>query len=407
MNFHPKQIEYQNLAPFYFKEFKGDYLLTNDIGDWLFLTNKEFKKFLTGDFKKDKTLGLKLREKNFLKKELNLAETVKKYYWRNESLFLGPSLHIVIPTLRCNQKCVYCHASAQDISKKEFDMSLKTAKRVVDRIFESPTKDIVIEFQGGEPLLNWPVLKYIIEYSQKKAKAQKKLIWHKLVSNFSLMDKKKFKYLLDNKVGLAMSFDGPEKLHNSQRIFFGGNSYEIVVKWIKNFYKIYPELLKKKYIYRMSGVVTITKFSLPCHKEIIDEYSKLGFMDVYIRPMDPFGFSKKNWKRLGYGAEEYLNFYKKLLSYIIKLNLAGKKFREKTALVFLKKILTNEDPFHTEYRSPCGAVISQIAYNYNGDIYTCDEGRMVGMMGDENFKLGNIFENSYNDIIETLKGIIE
>ncbi len=70
-------------------------------------------------------------------------------------------------------------------------------------------------------------------------------------------------------------------------------------------------------------------------------------------------------------------------------------------MTFLKKILTDEDPFHTEYRSPCGAVISQVVYNYNGDIYTCDEGRMLGMMGDESFKLGNIFENSYNDIIES------
>ncbi len=215
------------------------------------------------------------------------------------------------------------------------------------------------------------------------------------------MDEKKFKYLLDNKVGLAVSLDGPEKLHNKQRIFIGGNGYKNAIKWIDRFYKIYPILLRNKYIYRMGGVVTITRLSLPYYKEIADEYLKRKFMDFYVRPINPFGFSKKNWKTLGYGAQEYLSFYKKLLSYVIELNLAGKKFRERTALVFLKKILTDEDPSHTEYRSPCGAAIGQIAYDYNGDVYTCDEGRMIGMMGDDNFKLGNVFENSYNEIIES------
>ncbi len=401
MNINLTQVKYQNLAPFYFREFKKDYLLTNDVGDWLFLTKKEFDNFLSGGFEKGGDSRSKLKEKNFLKRELNLNQLSEKYHLRNEYVFAGPTLHIVIPTLRCNQKCVYCHASAQDPSKKEFDMNVDTARKTIERIFEAPIDEIIIEFQGGEPLLNWPIVKFIIRYSQEKARMKKKKVWHKLVSNFSLMDDKKFRYLLNNKVGLAISLDGPEKLHNKQRILLGGNSYKNSVKWIKKFYKIYPKLLKRNYIFRISGLVTITRFSLPYYKEIIDEYLKLGFMDVYIRPMDPFGFSQKIWKKLGYSAKEFLDFYKKLLSYVIELNLAGKKFREKTTLVFLRKILTDEDPFHTEYRSPCGAVIGQIAYNHNGDIYTCDEGRMLGMMGDESFRLGNIFESSYNEIIES------
>ncbi|MDD4996428.1 MAG: His-Xaa-Ser system radical SAM maturase HxsB [Patescibacteria group bacterium] len=401
MNFDLKKIKCNKLTPFYFKKIKGGFLLTNDFGGWLVLPEEKFNNVLAGSFKKDKDLYGALKSGNFLKKEIDLERLSKEYNLRNEYLFFGPSLHIIILTQRCNQKCIYCHASAKDILKDEFDMNKTTAKNIVDKIFESPANDLTIEFQGGEPLLNWPILKFIIEYAKKLSASKGKKVWFKLISNFSLMNEKRFKYLLDNMVGLSISLDGPENLHNKQRIFIGGNGYKNAKKWITRFYKIYPKIVKKGYIYRIGGIVTITRLSLPYYKEIIDEYLKLGFTDIYVRPMNPFGFSKNNWKKLGYNAKEYMGFYKKLLSYIIELNLSGKKFREKTALVFLRKILTNEDPMHTEYRSPCGAVVGQMAYDYNGDIYTCDEGRMIGMMGDDNFKLGNVFENSYNEIIES------
>jgi len=66
------------------------------------------------------------------------------------------------------------------------------------------------------------------------------------------------------------------------------------------------------------------------------------------------------------------------------------KVREKAAVTFLKKIMTEEDPNHLDFRSPCGAGIGQLAYNYNGKVYTCDEGRMMSMMNDESFCLGNV-----------------
>jgi radical SAM protein with 4Fe4S-binding SPASM domain len=145
--------------------------------------------------------------------------------------------------------------------------------------------------------------------------------------------------------------------------------------------------------------VTISRFSLPKYKEIVDEYIKLGFDSFYLHYLNPFGFSIGNQKKIGYATEEYINFYKKALDYIIQINLKGKKFKEKMAFTFLGKILTDSDPNHLDYRSPCGAGIGQLAYNYNGDVYTCDEGRMLSMMGDESFRLGNVKENSYQEIV--------
>ena len=417
-----KKIKYNQLGFFRFKKFKDNYLLTNDIGDYLFLTEKEFKDFLYNNLKKDKEPYLSLKKKNFVKNELNLTELIEKFRFKNAFLFDGPSLHIVVVTLRCNHKCIYCHASAQDMDRKDLDMDKETARQTVDKIFETTSPFIAIEFQGGEPLVNWTIVKFVIEYAQKKNKIlrqssrsgsedpsgsrttrQEKDLQIRLVSNFDFMTEEKFKYLLDKKVSLCVSLDGPEKLHNKNRPIRDSkdrySNYRNIVKWVRKFNKLYPQLKKKGYIYRIAGRVTISRFSLPKYKEIVNEYIKLGFDSFYLHHLNPFGFSKESQKKIGYSAKEYINFYKKALDYIIKLNLKGKKFKERMALTFLTKILTDHDPNHLDYRSPCGAGIGQLAYNYNGDIYTCDEGRMLSMMNDESFCLGNVKENTYEEIV--------
>jgi radical SAM protein with 4Fe4S-binding SPASM domain len=72
----------------------------------------------------------------------------------------------------------------------------------------------------------------------------------------------------------------------------------------------------------------------------------------------------------------------------------------------LTKILTDRDPGFTDLASPCGAVIGQVLYNYNGDLYTCDEGRMLE--DDNNFKLGNVSDTSYEEMVtcDTCKTMI-
>ena len=401
MSLDLKKVKYNQLGFFRFKKFKNKYLLTNDIGQYLFLTQKEFNDFLAGKLKKDKESYLSLKKKNFLKNESDLTRIIDKYRLKNNFLFNGPSLHIVVVTLRCNHKCVYCHASAQAMNKKELDMDKKTAKLVVDKIFKTTSHFVAIEFQGGEPLVNWPIVKFIIEYAQDKNKKAKKDLQLRLVSNFVLMTEDKFKYLIDNKVSMCTSLDGPEKVHNKNRVLIGdkSGSYQYVTKWARKFFKLYPKLKKKGYIFKMGAAITVSKFSLPYYKQIIDEFVKLGFDDIYLRPLNPFGFSKDHYQKIGYKVKDYMNFYKKALDYMIELNFKGKKFREKTACTFLTKILTEHDPNHLDFRSPCGAGIGQLAYNYNGNVYTCDEGRMMSMMNDESFYLGNVKENTYQELV--------
>lgn len=70
------------------------------------------------------------------------------------------------------------------------------------------------------------------------------------------------------------------------------------------------------------------------------------------------------------------------------------------ARILLKKILMGYSENYMELRSPCGAGIGQMAYYYDGNIYTCDEGRMVAEMGDQMFHLGNVNYSTYDDLME-------
>jgi radical SAM protein with 4Fe4S-binding SPASM domain len=72
---------------------------------------------------------------------------------------------------------------------------------------------------------------------------------------------------------------------------------------------------------------------------------------------------------------------------------------EKMASLMLTRILTQKDPNYMDLRSPCGAGLGQLAYNYDGRVYTCDEGRMVGAMGDDLFCIGDVNRDGYAEII--------
>ncbi len=395
-------------AKFNFKKIKGKYLLTNDFGEWMYASEKDFADFKNGKLSAESHVFAELEKKFFIRNKKNYPELIDKYLRFNKSFLQGPSLHIIVLTLRCNHRCLYCQVSpvAKDVSGT--DMTEMTAKKVVDTIFKSPSNNIRIEFQGGEPLLNWKVLKYIVKYAKGLNETKKKNLLISLVSNLTLMDGEKLKFLLEEDVEISTSFDGPADVHNKNRIFAEGDSHELVTAQIKKIQKSMAEKRKKekgKTIFPIHGILTTTRFSLNKYKEIIDEYKRLGLDGIFLRPLSPLGLERQTAGIIGYGAEEFIRFYKRSMDYILELNLKGQFFKEINTFYLLRKILKKKDPNYLEMRSPCGAGIGQMAYDYNGIVYTCDEGRMAERMGHSNFRLGNVFENDYDRMLnnETVK----
>ncbi|MGC9069839.1 MAG: His-Xaa-Ser system radical SAM maturase HxsB [Elusimicrobiales bacterium] len=381
---------------------KNKVIMTNDFGGYIILKEKDLNDYISNKITKKHRLYKELSEKGFIKTFMDFDSLFRKWKDLNSYLFTGPSLHIIVITLRCNQRCIYCQSQAVGMKDTDTDMNINTAKKAVDTAFLSPSKNLIIEFQGGEPLVNWDVVKKTIEYAREKEKKSDKRLSLSVVTNFSLMDEKKAEFLLRNEISLCTSLDGPKRLHESNRIYSGSSSYELAVKWIKYFNNKYEKQHGLSYrIFKPSALLTVSKKSLDYPKEIVDEYVKNGLETIFIRPLSPIGFAKKHWNIIGYTPDEFVDFYKKALEYIIKLNIKGKILYEKTAQMLLNKIINSKDHGFTDLRCPCGAATGQIAYNFNGDVYTCDEGRMVGWEGDESFKIGNLFSDSYSKLINS------
>jgi len=374
------------------KKFGNKYFVTTDHGSYCVLSIDEFKKLKQNNISGD--LKDKLEEKEIILTEGNMDESVRLTRKRKSFLFSGTSLHIVVVTLRCNMKCVYCHASSKSRDKKGFDMDKKIAKKTVDFIFQTPSKAITIEFQGGEPLLNWDIIRYVIEYAQQKNKKAMKDLLVTIVTNLTEMDEEKMDYLIKHNVDICTSLDGPKELHDNNRKYIRGSNYGHVVKWIKRFKEEY----KKKGVQnrRINALVTLTRKSLNYPRRIVDEYVKLGLSNIHLRFLNRLGVAKIAWPDIDYSVKEYLDFWKKSVKYIGKLKKDGKDINERMVGIIFNKINNEVDPNYLDLRSPCGAVIGQLTYNYNGDIYTCDEARMIG---DDLFLIGNVKKDNYKEIV--------
>lgn len=392
----------EQLGALNFRDMGGWFLLTNDWGHYLMLEPSDFKRVMEGRVGPEDALFLELESRGFLKNHADFRSLAASYVKKNSFQWsAGPSLHMIVVTLRCNQKCHYCHSSVVDPSRTDTDMDVETARRVVDFIFMTPNPTICIEFQGGEPLLNWPIVKFIIRYAQVKAKASNRKLILALVSNFTLMTDEKIEFLLDHHVAFCTSLDGPAELHNKNRPFLGGGeAQQKVVEGLKKLQKKCLDDDERKY-YLPGALMTTTRFSLPYGKEIVDLYVGLDMEQIFLRPLSPIGYAKRVWPEIGYEPEDFIRFYESTLDYILELNKSGKaSIMERFALVILTKILKGVDPGFMDLRSPAGAVLGCLAYNYNGEIFVSDEGRMVDHQGDPIFRVGDVSTSDWASVID-------
>src|SRR5437764_1147492 len=172
----------------------------------------------------------RLRKANFIARDVDVTAQAERWRRKKQYLFHGPTLHGMVLTQRCNHGCQYCHSSVVGMERTDTDMSIEVGERAVDVAFQSTASAITIEFQGGEPTANWDVLRHIVEYAARKNVEAKKILSFALVTNLSLMDDERLDFLLDHRVQICTSLDGPADLHNRIRIFKHRNSHELLVQ---------------------------------------------------------------------------------------------------------------------------------------------------------------------------------
>jgi His-Xaa-Ser system radical SAM maturase HxsB len=383
------------LLPFHFMQFTPDTkLVVNEVGEHLLLSNSDFDTFITHQLDQGSNLYFDLKAKHFLfdsGSPVPIHLLAIKYRTKKSFLAGFTKLHIFVVTLRCEHSCPYCQVSRVSIDKSRYDMAPETASRALEFVFRSRAHEIKIEFQGGEPLLNFERIRQIVEEAEVLNTSARKQLEFVVCSNLALLTDEMLEFFRKHHVLVSTSLDGPASVHNINRPRPGGNSYELAIKGIHRV----QEVLGKE---RVSALMTTTRHSLRYPREIVNEYVANGFCSIFLRPISPYGFAARTRRATGYTIEQFLDFYKQALDYILELNRSGIFFVELYARLLLTRILT---PFPTGYvdlQSPAGAGIGVAVYNYDGDVYATDESRMLAEMGDKKFRLGNVHADSYEQV---------
>lgn len=301
------------------------------------------------------------------------------------------ALHMFVVTLRCEHSCPYCQVSRQSDDKLAFDMTKETAEYALALTFRSPSPAIKIEFQGGEPLLNFPLIKFIVERALEINTREKRDLQFVVATNLAVLSNEILEFLRNHEILVSTSLDGPRDLHNKNRPRRGNDSYERAISGIE---RARIALGRD----RVGALMTTTEASLERPKDIIDEYIASGFDGIFLRPLSPYGFALKTRSYEAYDADRWLSFYFAGLEHILNINRAGHRFVAQYAATILSKMLSPFEPGYVDLMSPAGIGIAAIVYNYDGEVFASDESRMLAEMGNKKFRLGNVRVDSYERI---------
>lgn len=182
-------------------------------------------------------------------------------------------------------------------------MTTEMADKSLDFVFRSPNPAIKIEFQGGEPLLNFEMVRYIVLEAKKRNVKEGRDLQFVIATTLSLLTDDVLDFCKQHNIVLSSSLDGPMDLHNANRPRPGRDSHQR-----------FEEGLKKARAAlgydQVSALMTTTDKSLPRARDIIDEYLRLGFDSIFLRTLSPYGFAIKTKKFMSYDTERWLELYK-------------------------------------------------------------------------------------------------
>ncbi|MDD5065295.1 MAG: His-Xaa-Ser system radical SAM maturase HxsB [Phycisphaerae bacterium] len=385
-----------SLLPFRFSHIAPEkYFLSNFAGEYFVVNRQELEALIKHNLSYDSELYNSLKSRHFLlDRDSTVSVDMLSTKYRTKMSFLRQftSLFMFVTTRRCDHSCIYCQVSHRSKSDEGFDMTEEIADKAIDFMFKSPSPAIKVEFQGGESLLHFDVVKYIIERTTHKNLSEKRDVQFVITTNLSNMTREILQFCMEHQVYISTSLDGHKELHNHNRPRYGGDSYNETIEGIA----MVKEFLGSD---KLSALMTTTKMSLKYPTEIVDEYIRQGLSSIFLRVINPYGFASSEDNDFSYDITEWIQFYKSVLAYILELNYSGINFREDFSSLILRKMLTPFPTGFVDLQSPAGIGISGIVFNYDGRVFPSDEARMLSAMGDDFFCIGNLLQHSFKEIM--------
>lgn len=280
----------------------------------------------------------------------------------------------------CNMRCRYCFTHENTHFHDNVLMSQDTAKLAVDFLFNTAYPSFEIDFFGGEPLLNWDVVKNAVIYAKQKFNSKNKTLKLSLTTNGLMLDDEIIEFLNKHNVSLTLSLDGPPEVNDKMRkLTDGGGSF---YKAVENFKKL---LERRNYSdYYLRGTYTSRTLNFfNSLKFLMDS----GFENLSLEPVVGKGFDFSiSLKDLKFVEKEY----RKLAEFYYDRKNNGNGFN------FYHFNLNLYNPPCLEKRLlSCAAGMEYLAVSPDGGIYPCHQ-----FVGKKDFCLGDIKNGIINESLQ-------
>ena len=374
------KVDINVAGPFRYGRVGADYLITNDFGDWLVLAAAQFRSFVEGDLDGDDALKSRLRDNRFLHGEIGLADAAERLRQRYWFLDHGPSHHVLAVTER------------QAEGDEGGEMSLETADRAVDCAFMSTSPSLEFVLVGGEPLLAWPVVQRVIEYSQSKNRLSRKRLTTRVESSLEGLDDDKLAWLVAREalVTVTLTASDMDDAASPSRAA------------IARLHAAWAEAGRDPETYHVSLRVELTAALLPRAAELADLAAELGCrtLELTAAPDLRFVLGDEGTEGSTVGVRAWVDAFAATLDRCVEHEQAGAPVALAPAQTFLRKILGGRDPNDPAIRAPASDGIGQLAYSSDGRVFASDAGRRLADDAEEDlFQLGELRYHGYHDMI--------
>lgn len=279
----------------------------------------------------------------------------------------------------CNLACRYCFAEEGEYHGRRALMSFKVGKAALDFLIANSgsRRNLEVDFFGGEPLLNFDVVKRLVAYGREQEKLHDKKFRFTLTTNGVLLDDEVMEFANQEMANVVLSIDGRKEVHDKMRPFRkGAGSYELIVP---KFQKLAESRNQDRYYVRG----TFTHHNLDFSKDVL-HLADLGFRQISVEPVvaqpeDDYALQEADVPKL-------LEEYDTLAAEMLKRHREGKDFN-----FFHFMIDLEGGPCVAKRLSGCGSGTEYLAVTPWGDFYPCHQ-----FVGDEAFLMGNVTDGLQN-----------
>ncbi|GHU64715.1 thioether cross-link-forming SCIFF peptide maturase [Clostridia bacterium] len=286
----------------------------------------------------------------------------------------------------CNMRCAYCFADAGGYAGARALLPLETGKRAIDFLLANSgaRRNLEIDFFGGEPLMNFEVIKELVHYGRAREKDYKKNIRFTLTTNGLLLDDAKTPFLNEHMDNVILSIDGrPEVNDRMRRTVSGEGTYAHIADKLLRFAEARDAAGK---LYYVRG--TYTKYNKN-FTEDVRYLADLGFHNISVEPavsdkLEPWALTEED-------LPEVFAEYDRLAAFMWEWEQAGKQIS-----FFHFNVDLEQGPCAYKRVAGCGAGTEYVAVTPEGDIYPCHQ-----FAGETDYRIGNVegcFQNRWFDV---------